>query len=276
MWISIPSEDIHIPLEGVNVMTEDITYLRPTGINTYLECSAKFFFQEIEKIEVPNKSYLAFGTSIHKTLAVNYSQKVETKKDIPVEEAKEIFSDTFEDEFQKVDSIDLVDENPGVIKDQGIKLIEKYHKEVSPRIIPSAVEQKIKVKFKGYDFGLMGTIDLYDIDNQLIDHKTTNKIVNGSVPLNYQRQLSAYTILEEATGRIVKGARVDYLKRDTIEIRHITVTIDKEHFLKIFQTVGEAIQKGIFIPNRNSFLCSKRYCKYWNVCEKRYGGSIRD
>jgi len=258
------------------VISDSITYLRPTGINTFLDCSVKYLFQEIEKIETPNKSYLAFGSSIHKTLEANFAQKIETKADLPIDEAKELFVSVFEDEFQKVDRIDLIDEKPGIIKDQGVKLIEKYQKDIAPRIIPVAVEQRIKVTFKGYDYGLAGTIDLYDADSIIIDHKTTSKKINGTIPEGYKRQISAYTILEEATGRDVKGARIDYFKRDSSEIRHLSVPIDKEHFLSMFQSIGDAIQKGVFIPNRNSFLCSKRYCKFYAECEKKFGGSVKN
>lgn len=253
-----------------------LEYLRPTGINTFLDCSAKFYFQEIEKVGVPNKSYLAFGTSIHKTIAINYSQKIESKIDLSIEEAKEIFSSTFEEEFQFVDKNDLQIEPLGTIKDQGIRLIEKYQREVAPRVIPIAVEQNIKVKFKGYDYGLAGTIDLYDADSIVIDHKTTSNKVITEVPESYKRQIIAYSILEEATGRKVKGARIDYLKRDTIEIRHLAVPIDKNHFLNLFQTIGDAINKGVFIPNRNSFFCTKRYCKFYAECEKKFGGKVKE
>jgi len=256
--------------------TNNQTYLRPTGINTFLDCSAKYLFQEIERVETPNKSYLAFGSSIHKTLEANFAQKIETKTDLPIDEAKEIFSDVFEDEFRKVDRMDLEEEKPGTMKDQGVKLIQKYQEEIAPRIIPVAVEQRIKVTFKGYDYGLAGTIDLYDADSVIIDHKTTSKKINGTIPEGYKRQLSAYTILEEATGRKVSGARIDYFKRDSSEIRHIAVPIDKEHFLSMFQSIGDAIKKGVFIPNRNSFLCSKRYCKFYAECEKKFGGTVKN
>lgn len=252
-----------------------ITYLRPTGINVFLECSAKYFFHEIEELDSPNKSYLAFGTSIHKTLEVNYSQKVETKTDLSVDEVKQVFAESIESEFEKVDKNDFVDEKPGTIKDQGIRLIEKYQKEIAPRIIPVAVEQRIKVKFKNYDYGIAGTIDLYDIDSIVVDHKTTSKQINGLIPENYKRQLSGYAILEEATGRNVLGTRIDYFKRDSAEIKHLSVPIDKDHFLSMFQTIGDAIKKGVFVPNRNSYLCSKRYCKYWQECEKKFSGTVK-
>ncbi len=254
---------------------EDIVYLRPTGINTFLECSAKYFFQEVEKVEVANKSYLAFGSSIHRTLEANYSQKVISKLDLPVEEAKEIFSTSYEDEFSRVDKSDLSSEESRIGKDQGINLIEKYQKEVAPRVIPLMVEQRIKVKFKHYNYGLAGTIDLFDVNGVLIDHKTTGKPITGTVPEGYKSQISAYAILEGATGREVKGARIDFLRRDIAAIRHIPVTIDREYFLNMFQTVGDSISKGVFIPNRNSYLCSKKYCKFYSECEKKFGGVVK-
>jgi CRISPR/Cas system-associated exonuclease Cas4 (RecB family) len=254
----------------------DLEYLRPTGINCFLDCSAKFYFQEIEQIETPNKSYLAFGSSIHKTMEVNFSQKIDSKIDLSIEEAKQVFSESFDSEFQKVDKLDLASDDSGSMKDQGVKLIEKYQRDIAPRIQPVAVEQRIKVKFKGYDYGIAGTIDLYDADAVVIDHKTTSKQISGIIPENYKRQLSCYSILEEATGREVKSARIDYFKRDSTEIRHLAVPIDREHFLQMFQTVGEAIQKGIFIPNRSSFLCSKRYCKFYQACEDKYSGKVKD
>lgn len=258
-------------------MSSDMTtYLRPTGINTFLDCSAKYLFQEIEHVATPNKAYLAFGSSIHRTLEKNYSQKIETKTDLPVDEAKQFFADVFDDEFGQVDKIDLIDEKPGQIKDQGVKLIEKYQKEIAPRIIPVAVEQRIKVTFTGYDYGLAGTIDLYDADSVILDHKTTSKKINGTIPEGYKRQISAYALLEEATGRKVSAARIDYFKRDTVEVKHLPVQIDKEHFFSTFQSVGEAIKNGVFIPNRNSFLCSKRYCKFFAECEKKFGGKVKE
>jgi len=254
---------------------DGITYLRPSGINTFLECSAKFYFEYIENVKSKNKLALAFGSAIHETLKMNFAQKIESKKDLSIDAAKDIFSDNFEMEFSTVDEHDFNEEDkPGVLKDQGVLLIEKYQKEVSPRIVPVAVEQKIKVKFKNYDYGLTGTVDLYDSNGIIVDHKTTKKEIK-EVPDNYKRQISAYSILEEATGRKVNGARIDFLRRTNTEIRHKVVIPDQDYFLKTMQTVGDAIQKGVFVPNRNSFLCTKRFCKFYEVCEKKHGGIVK-
>jgi hypothetical protein len=260
-------------LEQTNI--DSTLILRPSAINTFLECGAKYEFEYIDKLAVWNKAPLAFGTSIHEAFQINFSQKVLTKRDLPVEAVEDAFSSTFDTEFEQVDLTDLVDETPGQIKDQGIKLIRKYQNDIAPRIIPVEVEQRIEVKFKNYDYGLTGKIDLYDAYKKIRDHKTTSREVK-KVSEPYKRQLSYYTLLEEAAGNKVEGAAIDFLKRDTTDIRHKAVEVDRKEALIRLQEVGDAITKGVFIPNRNSFLCTKRFCKYWNECERKHGGKVKE
>lgn len=253
------------------------TYLRPSGINTYRECGAKYFFQFIENIHAPNKIHLAFGNSIHKANEVNFAQKVESKTDLPTEEVKQVFADTFENELTEVDKKDFSFAEPGRMKDGGLKLIEHYQKFYAPRIIPVAVEQRIKVKFKNYDYGLSTKVDVFDADGVIIDHKSTKKRVNGIVSEEYRLQVGgAYVINEEATGRKVTGARVDFFDWVRVEFHPIAVPIDRDYFLNIFQITGDAIKAGIFMPNRKSFLCSKKWCKFYEACENKYSGKVKD
>ena len=42
--------------------------LRPSGINLYLKCEAKYYFQVIEGVKTPAKVAPAFGTAIHETI----------------------------------------------------------------------------------------------------------------------------------------------------------------------------------------------------------------
>jgi hypothetical protein len=262
-------------------------YLRPSGINCFLECSAKYYFQNVEKIQTPNKLALAFGTSIHRTLQENFSQKITTREDIPLEQAKDIFSSVADEEFSQVDPMDFTEEKPGHVKDTGIELIEKYQKEHAYRIFPKRVEQKIEVKFKNYDYGLCGTIDLIDEDNVLIDHKTSSKDLK-EIPESYKLQVGgAYPLLvkslsaSDSTIEPVKSARIDYLirrsaKSSGTQIKPLEIQIDKQYFLNMFQTVGNAIQRGIFFPNRQHMFCTKRFCKYWKECEDKYKGRVRE
>lgn len=51
---------------------------------------------------------------------------------------------------------------------------------------------------------------------------------------------------------------------------------DRQYAEAIYPMVQDSIREGIFLPRRSSSLCSRRYCGYWPVCEKEYGGSVRE
>jgi|GEM_PF-6427459 len=62
------------------------------------------------------------------------------------------------------------DENSGKMKDDGIKLIETYHKCIAPNIQPASVERKFLIKPENLKFTLMGYIDL------IMDFKSFNDV----------------------------------------------------------------------------------------------------
>ena len=51
---------------------------------------------------------------------------------------------------------------------------------------------------------------------------------------------------------------------------------DRQYAEAIHPMVQDSIREGIFLPRRSSSLCSRRHCGYWPVCEKEYGGSVRE
>lgn len=258
-----------------------IEFIRSSSIYSYIECPARFYFQNIEKVKTPNKLALAFGTSIHKTLEMNFRQKIDTREDLGLNDVKDYYSSVADQEFSAVDKTEFAEEKPGEVKDSGIELIEMYHKNVSPRIQPAQVELEVKVRFKGMPIGLSGTIDLIDEDNVLVDHKTSSRDMQ-SVTEGYQVQVGgAYPILARAyTGNPVSAVRIDGLIRRNRKqpeglIRHLQVIPDEGHFFRIFEQVTAGIQQGVFFPNRGCMFCSRKYCKFWNECEVKFGGRVK-
>lgn len=258
--------------------------IRPSQLNSYLQCSAKYRFQYIENIQTPKALALAFGTSVHSAFEKNFSQKVESRADLPTEEVVQEFSDVFDKERENVEKKDLI-EDPQA-KDVGIGLVTKYHQEFAPLMQPKAVEVKVEATFKGYDYGVCGTMDnltenkenpTEDVD--LNDYKTASR-KDAEVPMSHQRQGSLYVLMgkavEDTVGKI-KNVNFDYLlKKKTPEIIRRTFTPDPIHALNMLQRVGEAIEKGVFIPNRDSFMCTRRFCSYWQNCEQTYKGKVKE
>lgn len=252
--------------------------IRVSAINSFFQCSAKFNFQYIEKIYSPSRIALAFGTSIHAALKKNYANKIFSKKDLSIDEITSEFSDNYDAEVKTVDFIPDDEEPQSFIKDAGIELLTKYQKDIAPRIQPKIVEQKISLTFEKLPFVLTGTLDLIDDDNVLVDHKTTRKALK-QIPDGYIRQISGYKYLAERMNIVVESARIDMLTAKSAVtntgIRHIPIATNLKEFLQSFLTASDAIEKGVFFPNRNSFLCNKKYCPFWNECEIKYGGTVR-
>jgi len=252
--------------------------IRVSAINSFFDCSAKFNFQYIEKVPSPSRIALAFGTSIHAALKKNYANKIFSKKDLSIEEITSEFSDNYDAEVKTVDFIPDDEEPQSFIKDAGVELLIKYQKDIAPRIQPLIVEQKISLSFTNMPYELSGTLDLIDEDNVLIDHKTTRKAFK-QIPNGYARQISGYKYLAERMKIVVDSTRIDMLTAKSAVtntgIRHLPIETDLNEFLISFITASNGIEKGVFFPNRNSFLCNKKYCPFWNECEKKFGGKVK-
>lgn len=196
-------------------------YLRVTEINTYLECPAKLYFGSIEKIQSPNKIALAGGTAYHSALETNFVQKIQSRTDLPVSDIIDSFSGAYDKEIESVDKSDFEIEKPGAVKDNWIEVLRIYMKDVAYRIFPVAVERRLRVKLKGYKYGLTGKVDIKDEDSVIIDHKTTSKPFK-TTPENYKIQVAEATAC--STRHYLKQTRQIYRLR-----QHELTTTSVDH-----------------------------------------------
>jgi hypothetical protein len=42
----------------------------------------------------------------------------------------------------------------------------------------------------------------------------------------------------------------------------------------IYPKAQELMRTGVYLPNRQSMLCSRRHCAYWRYCEQKWGGEV--
>jgi hypothetical protein len=42
----------------------------------------------------------------------------------------------------------------------------------------------------------------------------------------------------------------------------------------LYPFIQEAIRNGLYLPNRDSVMCSRRHCAFWQHCQKEYGGTV--
>ncbi len=210
---------------------------------------------------------MTLGKSIHSTLEENYRQKIKTKQDLPIEQWTDFFSDNWEKgasetSFEK-------DEKPGVIKDEGVKLIKTYHELIAPKIQPVSVEKEFLINVYGLKYPLLGYIDLVDDDGYIIDHKVAKR----SWPKNQEHkdlQLTAYSLAyKRLKGKCEKGLRYDVMVRTKEpKIQQLLTkrtNEDIKRFKKLLSYVNHSIETGIFYPNEN-YMCPS--CGYSDLCKK--------
>lgn len=252
----------------------------PSQINTYLDCSARWAFRYIDNLVMPPSSKMGVGTSYHAGLEHNFIVKKETKQDEPLGVVLDATADAFDKVF--TDEIFWTDEekNKGIdnikgsLKDETIKLTEKYMVTKAPDIFPKDVEKPFEIEFSNKDYILKGRIDLVDVNGVVHENKTT-RITPSEISQSYLLQGAIYCAATNAT-----SICFDYAIRKKVpDVKTLQVTITPDeirHALTIIHLVDSSINTGNFIPNRSSFLCSRKNCGYWNLCEKKYGGKIKE
>jgi CRISPR/Cas system-associated exonuclease Cas4 (RecB family) len=121
---------------------------------------------------------------------------------------------------------------------------------------------------------LLARISLGVFFGRVIDLKTAKKKPSGA-SVTHRVQIATYCMLEpQASGR----GRLDTLtKTKTVALHQETVQVseaDRKQAMRLYSIAREAMQSGIYLPNRNSLLCSRTHCSYWERCCDEYGGGV--
>jgi hypothetical protein len=246
--------------------------LSPTQVSTFLECSAKWWYKHGLHLPEQKSSNLGIGIAFHDAVMENFRQKIDTKEDLPVAGTRALFRSSWES--MKDDLVFAPKEHPNNLRDTGEALVEEYMTMVAPRIQPAAVEQVVCGSVGGVK--VRGRIDVIDATGRIIDAKTSRKKPAG-IPPNYRFQVATYAKLHgQASGTV----RLDTVtKTKTIQVVEQSFPIVESDLLQLermYPLAQEAMRSGLYVPNRNSNLCSRKYCTFWEHCESDYGGVVAE
>lgn len=253
----------------------ELEYLSASRIKMYTNCSAQYYFKYIENLPTQPNSNLIQGSSVHKALEKNYVQKIESEQDLEFEEITSFYCDVFEKGSEEIDWKNEGLEkkkDKGKLKDQGVNMVTCYHENFSPQIKPLEVEKEFILNFKNRGYKFKGFIDVYTKDKVVIDHKTTK---TKQIKDNDKMQGIFYCLAkgaEEFTLNYVTKHVNTQCYSHTQKINNS----DKKHALFMLDKVASLIEQEVFYPNRDGFLCSRKYCDFWSECEKKYGGSVKE
>jgi hypothetical protein len=246
--------------------------LTPSGLNCYVyDCQVKWFYRYVLRLRESIDPNRALGRAFHAAIGENFKQKIETKEDLPAEGVYGLYLDALAGELENVDG-DVDDATRAELRDVGAPLVAVYMDQAAPKIEPAAIELSVAGEIAGVN--VSGRIDLLDVHGNVIDFKSAAKAPSGVRP-DYRNQVTAYTmLLPGASGR----ARLDTVtKTKTVKLHQQTMDVvdaDRKMVERLYPLAQESMRGGVYTPNRGSYLCSRKYCSFWERCVADYGGEV--
>jgi len=253
----------------------EIRTLSPSMVVSYINCSRRFYYENCLRLPRLPNHYLAFGSAFHETLRENYWQKVQTQKDLNINVLTDFFCEDLE--YRDVDWSGDVDLSQA--KDEGVVSVRSYQEGVAQWVQPARVEYAFTMEVTGREWAITGKVDLIDTDNLVMETKTTWR--NLSKPKKehvFQTGVYSTAVRKQANLDVI-NARIDYTVVGKDLNHSYPLEFDgamEENVLAMFDQVAKGIQNEIWIPNRFSNYCSRKYCAYFRSCEADCGGRVPD
>lgn len=246
--------------------------LSPSQVKTFLDCQVRWWAKYGLNLPEKRGSALGLGSAFHVAIAENFKQKITSRKDMAAETVEGLFRAEWLSQLEN-EGVELTEgEDSDDFENMGSAMVASYMENVAPLIQPAAVELPVRGEIGGVQ--VQGKIDVLTEDGTIIDAKTASKRPPCVQP-DYRFQVATYVQLcPQACGT----ARVDTVtKTKTIAIHQATVAIgemDRLQTARIYPLAQEAMRSGLYLPNRSSNLCSRKYCSFWKWCEGEYGGNV--
>jgi len=235
-------------------------------INTWQRCPRQWYYRYVMGLKMRPSGALIEGSCYHTALEVNFKQKVTSKEDLPISDCLDVFSGAWEARVKQEESIDWEDEEPGKLKDEGIWLVRTYLETTSPSVQPVEVE-KPYVRMIG-SVPAVGVVDLTDIKERVIDHKTSNKMYQQE-DVDKDDQITTYAFLKNRA--IVGQVHVAVKPTKTLPPRIIVMKTFRtdahiKWWLDMVTGILEQMKTGNAPPRPYGWWCSPRFCGYYDMC----------
>ena len=108
----------------------------------------------------------------------------------------------------------------------------------------------------------------------MIDLKTSSRKPSAIKP-DHALQLATYTALTPgASGQARIDTLVSTREPQLISIDHTPGAQGRKLVERLYPLAAEGMAAGLYMPNRSSSLCSRRYCSFWRECQLEFGGVV--
>ena len=243
--------------------------LSPSQVSTFFNCQAKWWFKYGVGLADPAGGGAVRGKAVHSIVAFAMQAKIEGV-DLEPAGITDAFDHAWEAaaegaEFSEYDDIDQ-------LKRSGAVLAAKYLAEAGPSIEPAAVELPFVGAIAGV--AVRGIVDLIDTSGRVIDLKTSSRKPSSIKP-DHALQLATYTALTPgASGEARIDTLVSTKEPQLIQIDHTPGAQGRKLVERLYPLAAEGMAAGLYMPNRSSSWCSRRYCNFWRECQMEWGGIV--
>jgi len=240
-------------------------HLSHTQLNMWLRCPRQYEFRYWKGLKIPPAGAMIQGSCYHEALARNFTHKLDTHEDMPVPDILDYFSDTWAAKLASEPEVDWEGDDPGRLKDEGVRLTKMYREQKAPEVQPFLVEEKLVLPLDGQDLDFVGIVDLVCLDDLVVDHKTVARTPTQA-DVDQDIQATAYAFLLQRDIDFAIHAAVKNKTPKLAEIRTRRTQADIAWWLDMVQGVWRQMQTGIAPPNPCGWHCSPAGCGYWRLC----------
>jgi len=259
--------------------------ITPSMINTYMTCPAKAKYAYIDKLTRPPGASLIVGRAFDEAVSHFWQARLAGQRP---PDCREVYVETLRAESEPVE---LSPEDKSFIEgaiDNGARAVSAYIETVGPRVVPGGVQ--VPRSLRAGQHTVYGRADLIGATPKsikvtprciLVADVKTSRRKTDYIRSDELVQLVSYATRDTATPTIeypiVQIHRAVITANPTVSIiTHRLEPQDAKYVESLAAHVARSFEAGAFPPNRESFVCSRRFCPFWKTCEEEYGGKVRE
>jgi CRISPR/Cas system-associated exonuclease Cas4 (RecB family) len=234
-------------------------------------------------LKIPPSGNMTLGKTVDSALDFNYKFKIVERKDRKTNEVLDFYSTEFDQ--KKPDTEWKEDEDPGEVKDNGVRVLTEYQETVSPKLQPIMSQKEVGFNIPDLPVPIVGFIDVIDDQYTVIDNKVKGKSPSKDkdglyLPTESEKvQMSIYSLGLHEEGIKPKELRIDSMvtnkKPLVVQAKVIPTSADKSYLIKVIEQMSQLIALEIFMPNRQGNMCSRKNCGFADHCMKEFGGTVK-
>jgi hypothetical protein len=244
--------------------------LSPSQLNTFMDCEARWMYEKTFQEPVREGARATGGRLQHRAAELHFSARLAGE----ALEAAALIDHFVSDYRIALNDCDLLpDEVPDELVAKSTKSLAVFLDHVAPSIEPAQVEVEKEAEIAGIP--ILARADVIDVDGVIHDFKFRRRSATALTRAE-ETQLTLNAMLFGSEKGIIHTVR-EPLKTKPAEATALPFVVDDQakQFVQILLPKAQnRMQSGDLIPNRSSFLCSRRHCSFWRQCERDFGGRV--